>query len=124
MDARRKAAAISAAGMFLVAGCSGGRSGGVSLPAAQQPSQMQAPANAQKMSLRFSIPASRTQMWTKPSRVLPAPSPRPVTIHSALRRRAMLAAASLRQPQYIPPAVDGGSVVIKVYQGGQQALPD
>ncbi|MGH7661036.1 MAG: hypothetical protein ACRENA_09020 [Vulcanimicrobiaceae bacterium] len=118
MDAR-KAAAVSAVGMMLVAGCGGKGGGGSSLPTVPgQVNRGVQPANTSKISLAFSFSTRESQTWPASSQT---GSPRRVRYGrtTKLVQRHTLAT---RQPKLLSPAVLGGSVSVYVYQGANLAL--
>ncbi|MGH7661037.1 MAG: hypothetical protein ACRENA_09025 [Vulcanimicrobiaceae bacterium] len=123
MDARKKAAAVSAAGMLLIAGCGGKGGGGVSLPATPGGThQIAIPANSSKIAMRFSAPMRKIAGWPTPRHILPAPAGKARKMPAKYARRST--ASAVRTPKYIPPAVVGGSVVISIYQNGTSAFPN
>jgi hypothetical protein len=123
MNPRKTAAAVSAVGAFLVAGCGGKAGGGGALPAVPgQLTQGTQPANSSKVTLAIAIPVHASQAWSASS-ALRQPSQRRVGTGRYAREIARRP-SQLRQPQYVSPAVLGGSVYVYVYQGSSLALTD
>jgi len=122
MDARRATAAVSAAGIILIAGCgSGGKMGGASLPNGGSQSglhQNKQPANSSRVGMTFAIPRT-TKTWASPVRtaykVRRSKAFTPTKPH-----RSML--SGLRKPQFISEGLIGGSISIFIYQGANLAL--
>src|SRR5579863_8364339 len=122
MDARKATAAVSAAGIILIAGCGGGgKMGGTSLPngggsQSGLHNNVQ-PANSSKIALKFSLPTRTNAVWQTPPSQL---------TYKQRRAKAFTPGkkiASLRRkPQFISEGVIGGSISIFIYQGTSLAL--
>jgi len=125
MEARKRAAAVSAAGILLIAGCSGGgRSGGTSLPSVPNSGgqSTSAPASSSKVSFALAIPARKAMAWAKPFYV-PAAKASKRTPKS--RAKTTVAASALfgkKTPQSLSEGLVGGSISIYIYQGTSLAL--
>ena len=105
MNSRKAAAAVSAAGAVLIAGCAGGMSGGGFHAA----SPGGAAKNGQNISLSFTIPRGMPQF---------------AQTQSNRRGTKSATRTSIRNPKYLSPGVFNGSVVLKIYQNGQPAAAD
>ncbi|HEY1727081.1 MAG TPA: hypothetical protein VGG22_01725 [Candidatus Baltobacteraceae bacterium] len=113
MDARKATAAVSAAGMILIAGCGGGgKMGGGSLPSTGNGlHNTTAPANSSKIGLKFTLPPRNANVWTTPA-YQPAYKQRRSKAFTPKRNSTSLR----RKPQYINYGLIGGSITIAVYQ--------
>lgn len=114
MDARKATAAVSAAGIILIAGCGGGgKSLGTSLPGAQNGLHSNTqPANSSRVALKFTLPARNASGWTAPA-YQPAYKQRRAKAFTPKKSRA---SSFRRKPQYISYGLLGGSITISVYQ--------
>lgn len=118
MDPRKAAAAVSTAGMLLIAGC-GGKGGGTSLPSVPgQVNRGTQPANTSKVSLAFSFNTRTAQTWPSASQTGSTRRVRYGKITKQVARRPL----ATRQPKSISPAVIGGSVSVYIFQGNNLAL--
>ena len=99
VDVRKSAAAVSTAGLLLVAGCAGGslKAGSYSPPAPKS-TQAAIPADSPTVSLSLTIPNATAEDRT--------------------------ATSTSRRQKYIGSGVFGGSVVVKIFQGASPAFPD
>jgi hypothetical protein len=93
---RERTAALSAAGLMLIAGCSGGHPGGSSLPAPLATSTAVAMANAARVTLSINVPPRQTQSLGRGQRFVPA--------------------STTRKPSYVSPSTQ--FVALNVYAGG------
>ncbi|GEM_PF-3004219 len=96
MGNRERTAALSAAGLMLIAGCSGGHAGGSSLPAPLATSTAVALANAARVTLSINVPPRQTQSLRRGQRFVPA--------------------STTRKPSYVSPSTQ--FVALNVYAGG------
>jgi hypothetical protein len=121
MDARKATAAVSAAGIILIAGCGGGgKMGGGSLPSTQNGSGLHSntqPANSSRVGMKFAIPRTATAWTTAVRTAYKARRSKAFTPTKA--RRSMV---SSRKPQFISQGLVGGSISIFIYQGTSLAL--
>jgi len=118
MDARKATAAVSAAGIILIAGCGGG--GRASLPSTGSQGglhQNKQPANSSRVGMTFAVPRSSTAGWWKPA-YQPAYKQRRAKAFTPKKAPASIR----RKPQYISQGLIGGSISIFIYQGTNLAL--
>lgn len=123
MDARKTAAAVSAAGAILIAGCGGGGKGlgGSSVPSAPN-SGNTAPANSSRVGLSISVPKRQAYSWTTSS-ILRRQTARTMKMGGKTRSVSRRTSGT-RQPKYLSEGLIGGSVYVSIYQGGNLALTD
>ncbi|HTX03232.1 MAG TPA: hypothetical protein VMD07_06090, partial [Candidatus Acidoferrales bacterium] len=121
MDARKATAAVSAAGIILIAGCGGGgKMGGVSLPNGGSQGglhQNKQPANSSRVGMTFAIPR-RSMSWASGVQTSYTQR-RSKAFTPTKQRRSML---SSRKPEFISEGLVGGSISIFIYQGANLAL--
>jgi hypothetical protein len=120
MDARKATAAVSAAGIILIAGCGGGgKMGGTSLPGTQNGLHNNTqPANSSRVGLKFGIPRATTS-WKSAVQTSYKERRSKAFTPTKLRRSAL---GSRRKPQFISQGLIGGSISIFIYQGANLAL--
>lgn len=119
IGARKAAAAVSAAGMFLIAGCGGRAGGGSSLPAVPGGlTQGAQPANSARVAMSLRLAARVNQSWTTSNALR-----RPATTKKAAAQAAKHSGAA-RPAQSLSPGIIGGSISIFIYQGANLALTD